>query len=112
MFFENYKKNICFYCFVEFLSKSNILHANSPDREKMLFYQALALQIRGAPIKNAGLSQSFFDFHLKTTVVMRITVSFFRMKICSPDEEQSPESETNLSPDEEDLLIWRMSPIL
>ena len=49
-------KNICINCFVEYLSKSKILHANSPNREKMLFNQALALQIRGVPIKNAGLS--------------------------------------------------------
>ena len=94
MFFENCKKNICFYCFVEFSSKSKILHANSPNREKMLFYQALALQICSAPIKNRGSSPSFFDLHLKTrvvwctnTTVMRMTVSYFRMKICSPDEE-------------------------
>ena len=56
---------------LNFLSKSKIIHANSPDREKMLFYQALALQVRCAPIKNAGLSPSFFDLHLKTTVVKR-----------------------------------------
>ena len=58
-FFENCKKNISFYHFVDFLSKSKILHANSPDRAKMLFYQALALQIRGAPIKKRGFVPIF-----------------------------------------------------
>ena len=54
-----------------FIISLNFYHANSPDLEMMLFYQALALQIHGAPIKNAGLSPSFFDFHLKMTVVRR-----------------------------------------
>ena len=52
--FENCKNNIGFYHFVEVLSWSKILHSKSPDREKMFFYQALALQIRGAPIKKSG----------------------------------------------------------
>ena len=36
-------------------------HANSPDQEKMLIYQALALQIRGAPIKKRGFVPIFFS---------------------------------------------------
>ena len=38
---------ICFYDIIEFLSKSKIPHANFPDRGTMLFYQVLALQVRG-----------------------------------------------------------------
>ena len=59
-FLENCKNNICFYYFVEFFIIVKIPHANSPDREKMLFFQALALQIRGAPIKKRGFVPIFF----------------------------------------------------
>ena len=37
----------------------------------MLFYQALALQIRGTPNKKRGFVHVFFNLHLKTTVVRR-----------------------------------------
>ena len=91
MFFENCKKNIFFF-FVEFLSQSKILHANSPDREKMLFYQALAHPANTrCTYKKRGFVPNFLGSPSENDSCevrkYKLTVSFFRMKICSPDEE-------------------------
>ena len=57
-FFSKITKII--FVFIISLNFYQISQANSPDREKMLVYQALALQICGAPIKKRGFVPSFF----------------------------------------------------
>ena len=58
--FENCKLIFVFIISLNFYHSQKKPHANSPDREKMLFFQALALQIRGAPIKKRGFVPIFF----------------------------------------------------
>ena len=69
MFFENCKKKMFLLFRCIFIKVKKYFMQILLIERKWLFYQALALQICGAPIKNAGLSPSFFDLHLKTTVV-------------------------------------------
>ena len=121
-FSENCKNNICFYYFVEFfiIDSQKYLMQILPIERRCFFFQALTLQIRGAAIKKRGFVPIFFEspsenhsckarkYKLQCASLFR----FFGWKYVLPMKRQSPESETKLSPNEENLPIWRMSPIL